>query len=96
MTIELKHKESIFGNNSPLIPKVIRKVESEIEIEVDVDVVSTSTLTITQDFEDRLVKIKNTAISPSDLLNLEMQLQMVKYLEAIDWKLWEVYSKFVK
>lgn len=92
MTTELKHKESIFGNNSPLLPKTIRKVEPIIDTNE-----SSPTLITTLDFENRLNDIKrDKQISSMDILQAELQLQMIRHLEAIDWKLWEIYNRFIK
>lgn len=96
MTTELKHKESIFGNNSPLKPKTVIKVDP---IETVMKAPSNDAeITITEDFENRVNALKDSKNidHPLSVLQLEMQLQMIKHLEAIDWKLWEIYSKFVK
>jgi hypothetical protein len=91
MKTDLSHKESIFGNDSPLTPKVIRTIETAKEVVED----KTLGFRDPIDLENFLGRMKSSFSDREDL-HLELQLRTVILLENIDWKLWEIYSKFVK
>lgn len=96
MKTDLTHKESIFGNDSPLNPKVIRTVGSDEKKNPYTKSVSESNI----DLENLLYRM-NMAIDKNDeaalpWLQTEIQLRTYMMIKDIDWKLWEIYNKFVK
>lgn len=96
MKTELQHKESIFGVDSPLTPKTIQVVETETT-----DTSYTKSVSGSNMDADTLLYRMNMAIDKNDVSALpwlQAQIQMSSFLmlKDIDWKLWEIYNKFVK
>jgi hypothetical protein len=99
MKTELQHKESIFGADSPLTPKTIRVVKAEAEAETKDNPYTKSVSESNMDLENLLYRM-NMAIDKNDVsalpwLQAEIQMRSFLMLKDIDWKLWEIYSKFV-
>ncbi len=96
MKTDLTHKESIFGADSPLAPKVIRRTETETKENPYSKSVSESNM----DLENLLYRY-NMAIDKNDetalrWIQTEIQLRSMLMLKDIDWKLWTMYEKFVQ